>query len=287
MRRLKKFVFGANNLEIAKMSSRKKEDCDKSINAELLPSDRGGGGEMLSKSHKHGSKTLEVAATDEIRVLESDVKDIIEMMKADLDESIKQEKEEENRGGRTETKSGGSNNEHNFELSSLSNQSKPEQDEDSSSSSASPSKEPVENEEQKNEPGAAGGHEEELQTSRTKTTTDLHEGVDTNNLSDSNSPYECIKTINELRLRNLAPDDEDADSGPNSAHSLVKKYSQQVEAKRVDQRDWFDDHTSAEIAEFIDKAREFGANALDLSRRNLSLIPRELSQLAELQVGTT
>ena len=158
------------------------------------------------------------------------------------------------------------------------------------------------NDHQSDDYAAVGGvNEEELQTSRTKTTTDfpeLNEACDananSNNMSDSNSPYECIKNLDELRLKNLA-DDEDArsvDSGPNSAHSLIKnsikKYASQKaqnEAHAADQADCYDDQASPEIVEFIEKARDFGANALDLSRRNLSFIPRELSQLVDLQVS--
>ncbi len=39
----------------------------------------------------------------------------------------------------------------------------------------------------------------------------------------------------------------------------------------------------AEVVEFIEKAKEFGANALDLSKKNLSRIPKNLMDLKHLQ----
>lgn len=40
-----------------------------------------------------------------------------------------------------------------------------------------------------------------------------------------------------------------------------------------------------EVVEFIEKAKEFGANALDLSKKNLTRIPKNLLELKHLQVN--
>ena len=44
------------------------------------------------------------------------------------------------------------------------------------------------------------------------------------------------------------------------------------------------DPNHIEIAEFIEKAKQFGANALDLSKKNLIKVPKTLLDLSHLQV---
>ena len=45
-----------------------------------------------------------------------------------------------------------------------------------------------------------------------------------------------------------------------------------------------EDETDLEIVEFIQKAKEFEANALDLSKKNLKKVPKQLYELDNLQV---
>ena len=52
-----------------------------------------------------------------------------------------------------------------------------------------------------------------------------------------------------------------------------------------DHEDEEDDDLNKELIEFIEKAKDFNANALDLSRKNINKIPKKLLELNQLQAS--
>jgi hypothetical protein len=142
-----------------------------------------------------------------------------------------------------------------------------------------------------------------------KTSSENNEGLNDKNLNNnnnsefiSNSQHHLTNPDSQLTIENLTKHNFETEprnslnissreSDPkNNCESEEPSNDDDFDTIIYDQTEFLDNQTELknyhDIVEFILKAKDFGANALDLSKKGLKKLPKELLELGELQVKT-
>ncbi len=98
---------------------------------------------------------------------------------------------------------------------------------------------------------------------------------------------EKTETYNyDFRIERTCCEDPDC-QGCNADYTELEKTNEPEEPDEYDLefKEDMSDPKYKEIVDFIEKAKHFGANALDLSKKGLNRIPKKLLELKHLQVN--